>query len=162
MDVLRGVCVCACFLGTVFSIAESMVPSEKFMGMIKTVFSLIFVLVIVSPFVKGDIDLPEFDIETGVVRDFGNITEIRLNERINENICEELGRVLSENGIEPVNISVLTNISVEGSISIIKAEIVLSHESEKSAALQIARKALGDTEIVITTMEREDDNAAGN
>lgn len=162
MDVLRGVCVCACFLGTVFSVAESMVPSEKFMGMIKTVFSLMFVLVIVSPFVKGDIDLPEFDIETGEVQDFGNITEIRLNEQINANICEELGRVLTENGIEPINISVETNNSVDGSISIIKAEIVLSHEGQKNAALQIARKALGDTEIAIVIADKEDENAAVN
>lgn len=162
MDVLRGVCVCACFLGTVFSVAESMVPSEKFMGMIKTVFSLMFVLVIVSPFVKGDIDLPEFDIETGEVQDFSNITEIRLNEQINANICEELGRVLTENGIEPINISVETNNSVDGSISIIKAEITLSDEGRKNAALQIARKTLGDTEIAIVIADKEDENAAVN
>ncbi|MCM1523925.1 MAG: hypothetical protein NC120_05650 [Ruminococcus sp.] len=149
MEMLKASAAAACLLGIIFSVMGSMVATEKFSSQMNIIFTLILILVTVSPFVKNGTDIGGFTAELPDAIDYSDILEKNLLEEINGNICGSLEDILRENEIAVSKISVETNNYPDGSISITKAEITLiSGNADKARAL--VRAALGeDAEIII-------------
>ncbi|MGN0638689.1 MAG: hypothetical protein ACI4J0_09995 [Huintestinicola sp.] len=158
MDMLCSVSASACVLGIIFSVINSMTPSEKFARQMNIIFSLILILVIVSPFAKGDIELEISDISENIPEDYSYIYKEQTDRLISANISDNLGQVLSENGIFPLKISVDINNSSDGSISIIGAEIILPDSTDSEAAAKLAAEALGIEKQLIIVKTEDNDN----
>lgn len=148
----------ACVLGIIFSVINNMTPSEKFARQMNIIFSLILILVIVSPFVKGDIGLEIPDISENIPEDHSYIYSDRTSRLISANISDNLGQALAEEGIFPLKISVDINNSSDGSISIIGAEIILPEGSDSEGAAKLAAEALGVEKSLIIVKTEDKDN----
>lgn len=154
MDMLCQVSASACVLGIIFSVISNMTPSEKFARQMNIIFSLILILVIVTPFTDGEFDLEIHDISENIPEDNSYLYSQQTDRLISANISDNLGQVLSEKGIFPLKISVDINNSEGGSISIIEAEIILPKGSDSGTAKKLAAEALGiDPSLIIVKTE---------
>lgn len=154
MDMLCQVSASACVLGIIFSVISNMTPSEKFSRQMNIIFSLILILVIVTPFANGELDMELSDITENIPEDHSYIYNEQTGRLISANISDNLGQVLADNGIFPLKISVDINNSGDGSISIIEAEIILPKDSDSGAAKMLAAEALGiDPSLIIVKTE---------
>lgn len=153
---LMAAAASACFLGVIFSIAENMVPAEKFMPQIRVIFSLIFLLIILPPVARigTDISIPDFSYDAA---DYTDTVDRLTDLEIRGNISDALGRILIENGYEPVKISVETNNSADGSISIIKAEIILTECGDIDSAAALVSSCLGIEPDKVEVKEAQND-----
>ncbi len=152
MEMLKAAALSACFLGIIFSVSEGINPSEKLSKQLRVIFSLILIMVTVPKFINSDLDLSELDPTGEKLKDYTEITQMLIDDRINENICDSLRSILNENGIEPVKISVVINNSSDGSISITEAQIELVSEKDRAAAQRIVSQAVGegaDVKIIV-------------
>ncbi|MDD6991079.1 MAG: hypothetical protein PUI48_04550 [Oscillospiraceae bacterium] len=161
MDMLCSVSASACILGIIFSVINNMTPSEKFSRQMNIIFSLILILVIFSPFAKGDFKLDMSDISENIPEDYSYIYNEQTGRLISANISDNLGQALSEKGIFPLKISVDINNSADSSISIIGAEIILADRSDSKAAAKTAAEALGvDRSLIIVKTEDKDNGTS--
>lgn len=122
MDFMKKIIITSCILSVVITIADCVKPGEKFSRQLKTIFSLIFIIGIVTVGIKTGIDfeLPDYekneyvekyiDVEKTADEALKNETEARIN-----NIIENL---LSEKNISYEKIYANININEEGSIDI--------------------------------------------
>lgn len=157
MDMLCSAAASACVLGIIFSVINNMTPSEKFSRQMNIIFSLILILVIVSPFADGEFNLELSDISESVPEDYSFIYNEQTDRLISANISDNLGKVLADEGIFPLKISVDINNSTDGSISIIGTEIILEDSSECETAAETAAQALGvDRSLIIVKTEDKD------
>lgn len=161
MDMLCSVSASACVLGIIFSVISNMTPSEKFSRQMNIIFSLILILVIVTPFAKGDLTLEMSDITENIPEDYSHIYKEQTDRLISANISDNLGQVLADKGIFPLKISVDINNSADNSISIIGAEIILPEGSDSEAAKKLAAEALGtDRSLIIVKTEGTDNETS--
>ncbi|MGN1103183.1 MAG: hypothetical protein ACI4RG_13375 [Huintestinicola sp.] len=158
MDMLCSVSASACVLGIIFSVINNMTPSEKFSRQMNIIFSMILILVIVSPFADGEIKLEISDISESIPEDYSYIYDEQTSRLISANISDNLGQILAENGIFPLKISVDINNSSDGSISIIGAEIILSDSADSKSAAKLAAEALGVEKQLIIVKTEDTDN----
>ncbi len=156
MDMLRGAAVSACFLGIVFSVLENMIPSEKFSRQMNVIFSLILLLVIVTPFAGADISLPDISGCDSVTEELEVNLQDSFNKQVSANLCEELSNLLESNGIYAEKITVNVNNSADGSISIKGSEIFITDSSRSADAEKIAGQALGITQIKVIVNEKKE------
>lgn len=157
MDMLCSASASACVLGIIFSVISNMTPSEKFSRQMNIIFSLILILVIVTPFINGDFTFELADITENIPEDYSYIYEEQTSRLISANISDNLGQVLAESGIFPLKISVDINNSADGSISIIGAEIILPKGSDFDTAKKLAAESLGvERSLIIVKTEGMD------
>lgn len=158
MDMLCQMSASACVLGIIFSVINNMTPSEKFARQMNIIFSLILILVIVTPFVSGDLDMEFGDITENIPEDYSYIYNEQTDRLISANISDNLGQALAEKEIFPLKISVDINNSADGSISIIGAEIILTEGSDREEAAKAAAEALGVEKSLIIVKTEDKDN----
>lgn len=153
MDILKNTAAAACFLGIVFSVADSLNPSEKMSKQLRMICSLILVLVTVPMITSADVELPDFG-SISPAEDHSGAADRYLMGKIEGNICDRLGELLAENKIFPVSISVSVNNTAPDSISITEAEVILADGSDCTAAEKLLRDVLGNDVILkISTKE---------
>lgn len=158
MDMLCQMSASACVLGILFSVISNMTPSEKFSRQMNIIFSLILILVIVTPFADGEFDLEMSQISESTPEDYSYIYNEQTDRLISENISDNLGQALAEKEIFPLKISVDINNSADGSISIIGAEIILADSSDSEGAAKLAAEALGVERSLIIVKTEDTDN----
>ena len=158
LDMLCSAAASACVLGIVFSVLNGMNPSEKLSRQMNIIFSLIMIAVVIAPFAKKDFSLELEDMVEAAPEDRSYIFDNHLDDMISSNICENLGKVLADKGIYPIKISVDINNSSGDSISIIRAEIILTDSSLSEAAAETAAEELGVDKALITVQTEENDN----
>lgn len=153
MDILKNTAAAACFLGIVFSVADSLNPSEKMTKQLRIIFSLILVLVTVPLITSADVELPDLGSITPS-EDYSGAADRYLMGKIEGNICDSLGEILAEKEIFPVSISVSVNNTAEDSISITEAEVILAPGSDCTAAEKLLRETLGN-DVILKISEKE-------
>ncbi|MGN0666342.1 MAG: hypothetical protein ACI4KF_07430 [Huintestinicola sp.] len=142
MDMLRASAMAACALGLIFSVISNACPSEKYSKQLNVIFSLIFILVIIKPFMKGDFDGSDLSFRNDTTVDYSDKYDILANEQISANICSELEKILITEGITCTKISVNINNLNEDSISITNASAEL--DSENYAHAKQVREIISD------------------
>jgi len=151
MDIFKGAVASACFLGIIFSALSGIAPDEKFSKQINIIFSLVTVLIVITPFIGADISLDEFSFDESVSSDYEEIYSEELDKAVQSELCASLERLLSENGIAAVKISADVNNFSDGSISITKVTVSIPDKSQRDKAEKLLREALGnETETEVT------------
>jgi len=141
--------MCGCFAGLALSAAEMLRPDERTGKMLRTVFSLIFIVIFVSPLskIKGDAEHIRTFSSSGI------ITQKELEKAVEEDIVrysertvsDSLGEILRNRNIPFSEIYADVNIDEGRSISISKIYIASEKFEEAREALKEA--AGNDIEI---------------
>ncbi len=140
MDILRQMTLSGCFIGIVLCAADVLAPEQSFSKQIKTIFSLIFILVFLSPLVKSSLshtddgiisassDISYEDMEQAVESDIKKFTE--------KNLERTLGKLLDDKKILYDKISVSVNIDNESGININRVYITSVSFKQAKEALE--------------------------
>jgi len=142
--------LCGCFAGLALSAAELLRPDERTGKMLRTVFSLVFILIFVSPVlsaVNDTADIMTFS-QPGLITQ--EETEAAVEEDIvrysSDAVSESLGEMLKNRNIPFSEISADVNIDEGRSISISKIYIASGKFEE---AREAVKEAVGnDVEIL--------------
>ena len=138
-----------CIVSAGICLIKAIAGSSKLKVRIDMLFKLLLAVVIVSPFVKEDIEIKLPDISGISSSDSTNYTDMYekdLAERSGENISDVLMTQLKAAGVAVEKIRTEVNISHDGSISINR---VIIETEYPDAAARIIRESLGEeTEVV--------------
>ena len=130
METFRMISVTACFLGIVITFFSKMYPSEKFEKQMKTIFSLIFLISVLTPVLNGNLQFP--DISETVSASSAYYQEISVNadeffiRSVENNISIRLESELNSKNIFPIEIQTSVNISENNSISINEVNVLVT------------------------------------
>lgn len=158
MEIFRGAAASACFLGIIFSALSGIVPDERLSKQLNVIFSLVMILVVVTPFIGTDISFDDFVPDESISTDYEKIYADGFSEAVQSELCGNIAALLEENGITPVKISADVNNFSDGSISISKVTVSLSDGADKDKTYRILRDALGDDTEVTADIERSAEN----
>lgn len=159
MNLIRNVTIIACYIGIAISILDFLTPSEKLRKQIKLIFSLVFLIAIASPILKGNISLELPAIQPVHESDEYMEVENTFNESLEfyfkKNIKQALTQKLEVNGLSPKEISVIVNKDENNCISISEVKIVLAVQDEKliQKAREIIQNELGNVAVDVSEME---------
>ncbi|MBQ8569575.1 MAG: hypothetical protein IJ446_10205 [Oscillospiraceae bacterium] len=157
MDQLCSAAACACFIGVITSVIGIISPSDKLEGLIRTVMSMIFILVIVKGI--GGIDTEKlteteaYSVQTMLVTENADRYFIMQAE---ENVSAALKEHLDSKEINADKISVSIDISENGSIYISEVNAQTDKGSVSSAA-EALKEAVGE-EVTINVKITDGDN----
>ena len=152
MNTIKMMIGTACFIGIAISIADMIKPSEKFNKQIRMIFSLAFVLSILTPIMSSGFD---FSISQDIISTNGSqysemdaTVDNQLRTITENNIADSLTVKLIESGIKCNEINVSINIEEDSGISINKIEID-SDDNEKSRMIISTLLSIGEEVIII-------------
>ena len=158
MNTIKMMIGTACFIGIAISIADMIKPSEKFNKQIRMIFSLTFVLSILTPIVSSGFD---FSISQDTMSTNGSqysemdtAVDNQIKMMTENNIANSLMVKLVESGIKCNEIDVSINIDENSGISINKIEID-SDDNEKSKMIISTLLSIGE-EVIITKENKND------
>lgn len=141
----------ACFVSVAVSVADMICPEKKFDKQLKVIFSLLFVIASVSPFIKGTItfEFPDIsDISVNKSIDYIEYTDELIKE-IENNVAQGLKNELSEKNLYIKEIYASVNISDNNSISISKVVFYPKNDDDGEKIQNEIKNILGkDTEII--------------
>lgn len=152
MNTIKLMVGTACFIGIAISIADAIKPSEKFNNQIRMIFSLVFLLSILTPIVTNGFD---FSINQDVISTNGSqysemesVVDNQIKLITENNIANSLVLKLTESGIECKEINVSINIEDSSGISINSIELD-SDDNEKSKKIISTLLSIGEDVIII-------------
>lgn len=151
MSAFSSVIGLACFVSLAISLIDMICPEKKFEKQLKVIFSLIFVISVATPFLKGDIilDFPEIDIVSADISAENERYNDEIIKEIEHNIEEGLHNELLSENLYTKEISVSVNISDNNSISISKVIFYTENSEMDEEIYSEIRKILGEeTEII--------------
>ena len=141
----------ACFVSVAVSVADMICPEKKFDKQLKVIFSLLFVIASVSPFIKGTatFEFPDIsDISVNKSIDYMEYTDELIKE-IENNVARGLKDELSEKNLYIKEIYATINISDNNSISISKVVFSPKNDDDGEKIKNEIKNILGkDTEII--------------
>lgn len=141
----------ACFVSLAISFIDMICPEKKFDKQLKVIFSLVFVITLINPFIKGDIilDFPEFDtISSDVLQEEWSYND-EVIRQIEMNISEGIKNELEAKEIYTEQISAIVNISDNNSITISKIIFYTENSGDEEKIKSEIKRILGDeTEII--------------
>ena len=154
MDAFKLISLTAGFISIIIAAFASIYPSEKYSKQIKIIFSLIFVLSIVTPFVNGEVNISEsfdfVDASADVLYEKNIAANEYLKSSVENNISSTIGSYLKENEISFDEIKTSINISDYGSISINEIEIAVDDTAQGDEIIALVRNKTGEnTDIKI-------------
>ena len=145
MNIIREMAAAGCFIGLALYAADILKPDDRFAVQVRFIFSLIFITVIITPFMKGDIrEITESVSEkvcTSDVYSISSSVEKDMTENIEKNTERSLSLALSERGISHSDLRVTALINESYSVSITSISL---HTENESAASEILRELTGD------------------
>ena len=151
MSAFSSVIGIACFVSLAISFVDMICPEKKFEKQLKVIFSLIFVISVAMPFLKGNIilDFPEIDIVSSDISLKNQHYNDEIIKQIKKNVEEGLQNELLAKNLHTEEISVNVNISDNNSISISKVIFYTKNSETEEEIYSEIRKILGDeTEII--------------
>ncbi len=147
MAVFQTVTYVACFIGIAVAVLDTLYPNEKFQKQIKMLFSLVFILSIAAPLIKGDIEFTDTAGSVSVNSDsYAEVTDNANNlfiKSIENNISMRISTVLNQNKIICKNIKTSINISDNNSISINEIRLTLEDSGQYKSAAEIINTEVG-------------------
>lgn len=152
MDFMRKIIITSCILSVVITIADCLKPGEKFSRQLKTIFSLIFIISIVTAGIKTGIDfeLPDYEDEAyeSSYSSIKKTADEALKNEIEEKINKKIEDILSEKSISYEKIYANININEEGSIDINRIDY-------KGKDFEQAQKEISNifTDVEVTRIE---------
>ncbi len=154
MDSFKMITLSAGFISIILTIFESIYPAEKFKKQMKLIFALIFILCIVTPFVKGDINLTEIDDYVSAssysISSSEEKTMEYFRQSVENNVSRAIGEYLNENKISFSEIKTSINISDSGSIFINEIEIAVDSAAQEDEIVALVKnKTDEDTPVKI-------------
>ena len=157
MDTIRESVKIICMAAIALALIKILLPEKSSGKQIGLLISLIFIFVLVTPFVGGNIS-----INTEIVRAQTEIDYSEFEKQVMESLRLQTGNIIStklsnklnENKISIEKITVLTNISDNNCITISKVICVVFDESQMSEAERIIKEEADEsTEIIIQKSE---------
>ena len=154
MDVFRMITRTACYLAVASAILDSLYPNERFGKQMKLLFSLVFMIIVATPFAKGqiefDIALPSSSQAFETYSQSADDVEALILKTAENNINEHLTELLNQNEIYNVKIQTSINISDNNSISINKVTLSFDEQPDPNLnkAEAIIKQELGEVLIV--------------
>ena len=152
MDAFKLISLTAGFISIIIAAFDSIYPSEKYSKQIKIIFSLIFVLSIVTPFVNGEVNISEsfdfVDASADVLYEKNTAADEYLKSSVENNISSTIGSYLKENEISFDEIKTSINISYYGSISINEVKIAAQNAAQGAEAVDIVKRETGEKTLV--------------
>ncbi len=152
MDFMRKIIITSCILSIVITIADCLKPNEKFSRQLKTIFSLIFIIGIVTAGIKTGIDfeLPEYEDEAynDSYESIKKTADEALKREVEVKINKKVEDILTEKGISYEKIYANININEEGGIDINRIDY-------KGKDFEQARKEIANnfTDVEVTRIE---------
>ena len=137
-----------CLVSAGIFLIESIAGGTNLKKQMEIILKLVLAVVIIEPFVGGNIEFDLSGIETGGsdISGYAEIYDNELARQTGENISNVLMTQLKAAGIAVEKIRTDVNISTDGSISINK---VIVETEEPEAAARLIRNSLGqETEVI--------------
>ena len=160
MNDFKLMVISAGFISIIISLFENIFPTEKFAKQLKFIFAAIIILVIINPLVKQDV--LEFDNTDLSVISVDKLVNSKDNtwscfiKSVENNISNNIGQELSNEGIYFYEVKTSINISESGSISINEIEITVENTVQEAEIIDLVRKAIGE-DAVIKVVENNSD-----
>ena len=122
LELLKKVILSACFLSVVISLADSIKPGDRFSRQLKLIFSLIFISGIITSAANGNFsfDLP-VAADVGELENYSDMSEAADNAMMysaEQSVIDEIGRILTAQGISYEKITANINMEADGGIII--------------------------------------------
>jgi hypothetical protein len=149
MSAFSSVIGLACFVSLAISFIDMICPEKKFEKQLRVIFSLVFVISVATPVIKGDIilDFPEIDMVSADISIEKERYDDEIIKQIEENVEKGLQNELLNKNLYTEEISVSINISDNNSISISKVIFYTENsEMDKEICSEI-RKILGEETV---------------
>jgi len=159
METLRNVTFIACYLGIAISILDIMTPSDKLKKQVRLIFSLVFIVAIATPIIKGEVSFEIPTIEPIEQSEeylaVANTFNESLASNFKKNIELALQQKLEINKINAKEISAIINIEENNCISISEVDIVLAVQDEnmKDEITKIVQNEIGNITVKVNVAE---------
>ena len=141
----------ACFVSLAISFIDMICPEKKFEKQLRVIFSLVFIISVATPVIKGDIiiDFPEIDMVSSDISIEKEQYDDEVIKQIEHNVAEGLYNELLYKNLCIEEILVSVNISDNNSISISKVIFYTENSETEEEIYSEIRKILGEeTEII--------------
>ncbi len=157
MATFQMISLTACFLGIVITIFSRLYPSEKFEKQMKTIFSLIFILSIVTPIAKNDLHLPDISETITASSDYyqslSENTDEYFIKALENNISANLKSKLNKAEFYPLEIHTSVNISADNSISINEVRVIMQNADYSDEIKKLITENVGVNTAVTVKMK---------
>ena len=146
METIKAAVAAACFVGIAISAADIIKPSEAFNKQVKFIFTLIFLISILTPFISGSVNLTLSAIDTEPFLYRRERFDARLDGEMKrlteEKLAEAVGDKLKAEGLDWKIIKVNVNISDNSDISINYVRLVLADGTDTERVARIVSEFL--------------------
>lgn len=157
METFRMISATACFLGITLSVFGRMYPSEKFGKQMKTIISLIFLISVLKPVVKGELQLPDISetvtASSSYYQSISENTDEYFISAMENNISARLKTTLSENNYFSEEIHTNINISDDNSIFISEVIVLVQNDDCSDEIKKCITENVGENATVIVKMK---------
>ena len=155
MEFLSSVCIAA----VAAALFRMIVPENKFSKQISLLIACVFLLTGITALSGAEFDICADAYDIGVSEDYIGFSG-EVNKSLQKKVCtdmsDKLYALLNENGIYPVEIHVIVNISGLYSIDITQVKLVFGagqQAAAEAAAELLARELTEDIKVTVTVKE---------
>lgn len=153
METFHMISLTACFLGIVITVFSRLYPSQKFEKQMKTIFSLIFLLSVVTPLVNNELRLPDISETVTASSDYYQTitenTDVYFIKALENNISANLKAELNKAEFYPLEIQTSVNISEDNSISINEVRVIMQSTECSDVIKNLISNNIGENAAVI-------------
>ncbi len=158
METFRMISATACFLGITLSVFSKLYPSEKFGKQMKTIFSLVFIISVLTPFMNGELKFHAITeavtASSAYYQSISENTDAYFIRAIENNISTRLKATLSEEKIFSSEVQTKINISEDNSISINEVIVLVQNDNYSDEIKKIIAANIGENvTVVVKTKE---------
>ena len=155
MEFLSSVCIAA----VAAALFRMIVPENKFSKQISLLIACVFLLTGITALSGAEFDISADAYDIGVSEDYIGFSG-EVNKSLQKKVCtdmsDKLYALLNENGIYPMEIHVIVNISGLYSIDITQVKLVFGagqQAAAEAAAELLARELTEDIKVTVTVKE---------
>ncbi len=154
MTWLKNITICICAFSLLHTVIKMLAPN-KYYPQMKTVISLLSVIMIGSMFIKFDISEISQEFESINQPQYLSQESRLVIKEIETRLSEYLMNALERRGIGVKKVQIVTNIDEEYCISISEAWIIVSSsdEAKKETIKKIVNEEIGDIDVIIEVSE---------
>lgn len=159
METIKTLSMTVCFVGIAITMLDLITPGEKLKKQVKLIYSLVILIIVATPIIRGDVRL-----ELPVIESIESTPEFLAAEQtfqesleayFADNIKLAINQKLKVRNINAEEILVSVNKDEEGCISISEVNIVLAVQDKDmyDTCIEIVRNELGDIPVKIKIAE---------
>ena len=151
MEELKEAIKLICLSGLFIGIINAFVSDEKRAKIINLVTGLVFLILIINPFIRNDYKFQSDIINYNIDTDDATLDSVNsvILEETEKRLCEILSEELTECSLEVQSIDVSCKISEDKSVSTEKIECVVLENAEH--ARRILKERIGNEDCLVVT-----------